>query len=779
MSGLQVDPILESWLGMLALAGILLGLPLLVRIHGADLTPRRRQVLVGLRLFAGCGLLLLALRPSLVWSDTQPGRATLAVLADRSRSMGMASEDGRTRWAVQGEVARSLSPALSSLDDSLRVKWFTYAETATESPVDSLLDADSPPTGTATDLSAALSAALRSSVGEPLAGVILLGDGVHNPPPVPRGDPNSDREPTGGDPPTGDDPQALARMLGGLDVPLWTVPIGPPGDVDQVRDAEIDQLAESLTVFSENDFSIDFVLRSRALQGIELPVRVWLSPEGRPDERTELAIRSHIPGRATDSVALSIPASVSEPGKYHLEVAVAPQSGEPLLSNNSQFAFLEVRQGGGRVLYVEGQPRPEQTFLKRALRRFPDLDLTYRWVSPTLSQPPAGAVDWFEPGRYDIVVIGDLAATALPTKAWEQLAESVRSGAGLLVLGGLSAFDAGGYGDSPVADSLPIRLRAGTGGRGDQDQLEGPLSPRLTRQHPITTLDGAADNRAAQQAAWDRLPPLLGANRLGEPRVAPGVNVLLETANGEPLLVIGEYGEGRVIAFAGDSTWRWWRRGEAIAHRRFWRQMLLWLIDRVDEDGSEILVELERRRFAAGDTVSWNAVWTDPQAGPEGAPTRTDPPIVEVLREDGTAVPIQPSLVEVEPGTDRRKLSGSLPELDAALYRLRVATADGNLQGEQSFQVFDNDRELAAPFADQVYLTQLSAQTAASGGASFRPDQVDELLERIAELRRTTSSPIAVKYRLADGPASAWPLWLVIVGCLATEWVLRRRWGLV
>ena len=45
----------------------------------------------------------------------------------------------------------------------------------------------------------------------------------------------------------------------------------------------------------------------------------------------------------------------------------------------------------------------------------------------------------------------------------------------------------------------------------------------------------------------------------------------------EPLLVVGQPGLGRVVAFAGDSTWRWVLEGHRAAHQQFWRQVVLWL----------------------------------------------------------------------------------------------------------------------------------------------------------------------------------------------------------
>lgn len=753
MMRVAVEPMFDSLAVLLVIVVVLLAVPLLVHIHGDELDRRRRRLLVGLRLAAAVLLLLAVVRPTLLATDTEPAQATLAVLLDQSRSMTLSAEQGTSRWAVQLDLWRSLAPALDEMDESLDVRVLGYEAHATELSQAALraLSADDMPEGTATDLAAALEGGLRAAAGQPLAGVILIGDGVHHP----RRDHQGDAATRAAD------PQSAARTLASLDVPLWTIPVGPPGDLDQVRDVSVEELPESFGVFAGNEFTVDFVIRSRALQGVELPVRVWLVDETDQQSRQEVAIRRVTPAATPDATAMSIPVVVDEPGSYRLEVAVAPQDGETLTTNNAQFAFLDVRPGGGRILYLEGKPRPEQTFLRRSLRRFPDLELNYRWLAES------GAASWpidlgsvLDVGSHDIYIIGDLPAAAFGDEQLERLAEAVDAGSGLILLGGLSALDAGGYDGSPLAPVIPVQLGNAS------DQVDGPIVPRLTGPHPITTLDPSDQSLRAQQAAWEGLPPLLGANRLGPPRVAPGVRVLLETADEDPLLVIGEYGGGRVAAFAGDTTWRWWRQGEDHAHRRFWRQLMLWLIDRDDDDAAQLLVELDQRRVRPGDTVGWHVSWS-------GGQQRL--PEVQVGSADGQWRSLDPDVADVEAS----RLTGTLPELEPGFYRLQASIAAAEVSHEQTFQVIDDDRELAHAYADSTYMAQLSAQTAASGGRSYLPGQIDELIQRIRELRRTSSAPVVRKYRLGDGPASAWPLLAGIVGLLTAEWLLRRRWGLV
>jgi len=309
-------------------------------------------------------------------------------------------------------------------------------------------------------------------------------------------------------------------------------------------------------------------------------------------------------------------------------------------------------------------------------------------------------------------------------------------------------------------------------------QISGNVAPKLLQLHPITSLNPDDSSLAAQQTLWDTLPPLIGANRLGPPRVAPGISVLAETPQQTPLLVVGEFGGGRVAAFAGDTTWRWWRQGGDAAHRRFWRQMVLWLLDRGTDPDQDLVIEIPQRRFESGDASGWRVIHP---AAPDGKL------LLQIIADDGTTTDIPAELIAStlpteDPLSDGTRLAteGTVPvTLSVGMYRLRASIVGSEVSAEKSFQVLDNDRELARPFADATYFNQLSAQTTASGGASYLPSQVQELIDRIAELRRTSSSPVVQKHRLGDTGVSAWPLFLAIVVLISTEWILRRRWGLV
>lgn len=721
---------------------------------------RQRRWLILLRSAAAAVLLLATFRPAMFRTDNRPADAALVVAADRSRSMTLPDGDGNTRWQTQTRVYQHLAEAMAELDDSLKLRLLVYdASTRTlADPTPESLDAESPD-GILTDLSAAALATIQAAEGQPLAGVVMIGDGTHTAP----------LQGTGA--------QRVVETLDSLGVPLWTVPIGPPGGSTTSREVVVDALPESFHLFAGNNVDIEFQLLTRGLDGIGIPLQLtWIDISGK---ETVAATRTEVPSASADALSISIPVQAPPPGIYRLKVAAEPQQGELVTTNNLQIAFVDVREGGGRILYLEGAARLESTFLRRALRRFPDLDVTYRWIpSDTESSWPIDLDDDFQPGKYDVYILGDLNAAAVGDKQLGELAAAVSSGAGLVTLGGFESYDAGGYGATPLAAVIPLNMDSARRSRGGPEaesanQIAGPVNLQLAKVHPITELGGTDP-----AGIWKQLPPLLGANRWSGPKVAPGVSVLLESADDDhaPLLVIGEYGGGRVASLAFDSTWRWWRAGKSEVHRRFWRQLILWLLLREETSTDKIVIELDSRRFARDQPATFHASVDSISGSPGGVDL-----IAEIVDDSGQVVPVATSTDSLGEGSSQISIRGTIPDLNPGIYRLRVSPkhpADGLAAEELAFQVIDDSREMAQPLADPVYLRQLAELTSRHGGDSFTADEIDELVETIRQRRRKAETPIVEKFRLGDDPITGWMLFGWFAAAISTEWFLRRRWGL-
>lgn len=715
----------------------------------------QRRCLVALRSLAALALLLAIFRPAFLRTDNRPADASLMVAVDTSKSMTLPDGDGSDRWTTQVNAWQALATGLEQLDQSLTVKLLAYDADARALPGAEATALDNQqPSGDSTDLAAAALAMISAAEGQPIAGVVLMGDGTQTAP----------IQGTGA--------QRVVETLNSLGVPFWAVPIGPAAGQSASRDVAIEALPESFKLFAGNEIDVDFQVQTRGLAGVDVPIKVsWVDEAGAV---SEVAVRQFRSGKASDVGSMSIPVTAPQPGTYQLRVEAPPQEGELVTVNNTQIAFVDVRDGGGRILYLEGQIREEQTRLTRTLRRFQDLDLTYRWIpTDTAKSWPLQLDQLLRPGRFDVYIIGDLDAGALGQDQLAQLSEAVAAGAGLVTLGGYQAYGAGGYATSPLADVLPVQLdgsrrRDPTKPIDDRTgHLKGPVVIELARNHPITDLGGDV------QAAWRSLPPQLGANALVGPKAAPGVQVLLQSPQQAPLMVVGEYGKGRTASIAFDSTYRWRRGGRGDVHRRFWRQLILWLLSREVSGGDKIRIAIDSQRFDLKKPPNFTAMIDslDQAAGPVEL-------LAEILAPDDRAVNVPTSS---DGDATAVSISGAIPELSPGIYRLRVRAADPNSKiepDEVAFQVVDQSRELSRPMADPVYLRQLAALTTEHGGAAYDPDQIAELVDVISKRRQRAETAIVEKFRLGDGPLSGWIVFLLFAIPLCGEWYLRRRWGI-
>ncbi len=750
MTSFAVEPIYGSVALAVIAAAATFAVILWVAPPTESLTQRRW--LIGLRATAALALLLALFRPTLVRTDNRPADAALIVAVDTSKSMTLPAGNGSDRWTVQTKVWQTLAGELIDMDPSLDVRLISYDQSvrSIEAQPDSLNNLA--PNGELTDLAAAGLAAVQAAEGQPIAGIVMMGDGTQTAPQK------------------GSGIARVAETLDSLGVPFWTVPIGPAGGQSSSRDVAIDSLQESYQLFAGNDVDIQFQVRARGLVGVDIPVRLsWIASDG---STTEVAERMVAVTKSDQVTPLTIPLTAPEPGTYRLRVESLRQDGELVITNNVQTAFVDVREGGGRILYLEGSLRYEQTLLRRSLRRFQDLDLTFLPLLKDNSRRwPIDLGDVFQPGKFDVYIIGDLDATAIGNEQLDELSAAIADGAALITLGGFQTYGAGGYANSPLADVIPVQMDASrrqsidTATANRKDQVSDAISIQLARRHPITDLGG--DDPAK---TWTQLPKLVGANRLIGAKVSPGVEVLLETSDQQPLLVVGQYGRGRTAALAFDSTWRWWRGGQSDAHRRFWRQLILWLLSR-EETGDDIVIEMDSRRFPGNSPPEFTA--SIQSIGDSAIETDL---VAELVDESGSIAPLAVTRLQSGKG-----IRGTLPKTKPGFYKLRVRSENGSktLQAQElGFQSVDESRELASPMADPVLLKQLAGMTADHGGAAFAPDEIGTLIETIKQRRRSAETPIVEKFRMGDGPRSGWILFTLFAGALSVEWFLRRRWGL-
>lgn len=736
---------------------MLASLWLTLSMHGISL--KGRLTLMLLRL-AAVGILLLGwLRPGFISTTERDSPGAIAVLMDRSQSMTLPSDSARqSRWEMQQEVWKAIvSQTNLEIGGTKIVPYFYDALPAAAKPDDlpSLADAfRAPPEGRLTDLGRTLSEIGRLQLDPPLRAVILMGDATQTLIPAEV------------------DASVVAGQMARLDQPIMLVGIGPQQEKSLIRDLSIEGMPERFSAFIKKELNVRLVANIQGMQNEPIVVSLKMRSGG---QEQIVASRIVQASSGNEKMPLDFRIIVANEGEYLLEATAELQdrdSREQFKANNTVQSFVSVREGGVKILYLYGQPLFEQKFLRRSLDESLDFEVEYKWFEERLAKRgPINFPQASNLNEYDVIILHDVDASAISRSDQQRIARRVRAGSGILFMGGYHSFDAGGYANSDLRNLFPVELNR----RGqafdrpiDQDlHITGTVRLIPTRPHPITTLLPTEPDNGN---LWKKLT-LEGANRLGPLTAAPGVQRLLESQNGDSLLVTGDFGNGRVLAFAGDTTYLWWGEGFKKAHQQFWRQAILWLVQRESlQEGFRL--DMDRRRLLIDETPDLAIEWF---GGSDNKPVPKDVNI-ELFR-DGERLQRLPTRNAGQPLQSATINGLSKPGLYKAVL---TSGGDGGTEyrSELAFIVRDESRELSRPAADWQMMNNIVSANRAAGGRLIRPDEISDAIDFLSTRQEATRVTTIEKRRLGD---AAWDAWLYLVAfCIfmSVEWALRKAWQL-
>lgn len=699
---------------------------------------RRRQlgwqllVPVGvLQSLLAAAVLCLLWRPVLNVERVRDRENVLAVAIDASASMAYGEAD---RSRLQEVAAALQKGTLAKLEDTFEVRLFGFAQTTT--PLDTL-DA-MPAPGPQTRIGDSLVQVLQSAGSIPLAGIVLFSDGAEN---------------------GGSLSEERLTEIASYGVPIHTVGVGP----EQVAgDLELERLDVPASAPVGSTVNAQVGIRHTGAGATRL--RVY-------DRETLVAARDIQLPRETTSTSLTIDLPAGEPGTHELRFALDPLEGERNTINNSRTRVVDVPATRRNILYVEGEPRWEYKFLRRAAER----DRALRVASVVRTTPnkyyrqgvdsgaelgegfPVSAPELF---AYDAVVIGSYEAASLRPEQHRLLKEFVdQRGGSVLMLAGRHGLAAGGWQNAAIAQTLPAQLA----GRQVMGLVQRPVHAQPTLygvQSPILRFDPDPKRNADR---WKGMPLLADYQYLG--RLKPGAIVLMEATaerTRAPLLLWQHYGRGATFVLATASTLRWQMQlpPEDESHEVFWRQLLHAISasapprasiepERLaydDERNVRLVAELRNERFEPINDAS-----VELRIAPQAEPAFTQP--------------MQPS-----GQGDGRYVTG-IDAATAGLYRIEMtARAGGREVGIAITHVLRNDG-VAEHFGTYQHRAALERLAAMTGGRYWPLDDLDGLAAAIPY-----SKAGVVERQTLD----LWNLPIVFLVLLALklgEWLLRLRWG--
>jgi hypothetical protein len=477
-----------------------------------------------LRALAYAMLLLAIANPHLKQEDREPLNDVLAVVVDDTQSQAIAGRDPRTE-----AIRKDLEERLKTFPN-LDVRWIHSASTSG--------DGDRDGTMLFTDLAKGLA----DVPPDRLAGVIMLTDGnVH------------------------DVPGNAAAL--GFDAPVHALLTGKPGEFD--RRLEVLRAPRFGLVGGEQPVEVKV---TETTPGDAKSVKLTVTRQGEPPSTKTVRI-----GEKVD-----IPVKVDHAGPNIVEIEAEAAPGELTTVNNRAVLTVEGVRENMRVLLVSGEPHAGERTWRNMLKSDAAVDL----VHFTILRPPE---------KQDGTPINQLSLIAFPTRELfqekldqfdliifdryqrrgvlpllylENVAHYVERGGAVLVSAGDDYASPLSLYRTPLGEVLP----AAPSGR----VVEEPFKPMLTdlgQKHPVTRdLAGSKGD----QPSWGRWFRVVDV----DPRDA---EVLMKGAEGKPLLVLGERGQGRVALLLSDHIWLWARGYEGGGpYTDLLRRLAHWLMKEPD-----------------------------------------------------------------------------------------------------------------------------------------------------------------------------------------------------
>ncbi len=753
-----------------------------------------RWVRVALALLRGGMLLLIVMLlagPRWVTPGERSEPYRVLVLVDRSASLTHADVPGpggamQSREAALREAFAAMSAEAWSGDAvaGREVEWLGFGEGLRPATAWLQGDAADQPDESVTAMRSSIDAALAQASGQPVASVVVFSDG-------------RTAEPMR---------EAWMQQLRQQGVSVFVVPLGAAEPQPDLAVVGVDgPTAAFVGDLATVAVTVDVLTLPEAIDPSEVKVRlVNVNTDEVVDEVT------HEGTAWGDPVTLQAESEEAGSAELRAEVVWEGQTeagvGETATANNSMPLSIAWDNAALRVIYLEGIPRWEYRYLANFLVRETSLDGSVLLAAnpepgfsafiaegdTLLENPPIDAEQWRE---VDVVVIGDLHPSKLPSDWLEALKRQVaEAGVGLVLLGGEDSMPVA-YAETPAAAMLPM-FRPEEVTALSSPAVGWPVLPTdAARSLALLTLTGPDVKEDAAIADWpDILSPLWWVQGLGP--LKPAATVLAETVldtsqrpgaessaayEGGPVVVTMPYGRGRCVYVASDELWRWRQGRGEVYHENVWLQLIRYAgAPRAQQSAFRRgQLKIEPRRATAGEASLVTLVLRDPALIESGyAQVR-----VEVVDEQGEVVDtLELRRVggpgDLSEGASEVVYRGSWTPISTGDYAVRVAEDEvealATLGVEQAASVDPAGNELRLTAADHDVLQTLADTT---GGRVLPLNRLERLGAELeaAGVPRAVVTPQDESESLRHAPL-ALVLGLVL---LTLEWVGRKAIRLV
>jgi len=580
---------------------------------------------------------------------------------------------------------------------------------------------------------------LNRKRGQPLAGVVLVTDGVNN---------------------SGTQPREAATLAAQEQVSLFTYGVG----ITSPRDIILQNLFAPDVTFVKDEVPVTVRVRGQGLNGETAELQLML--DGKPVATNTVTFSGDgeqvVPVRFTPQTL----------GEFELTASIEARSDETVKDNNSRTQRLKVIDAKIKVLLVDQSPRWEFRYLQAMLLRDRRVELKCfladgdKGISRTPDTPylPEFPTRRDELFKYDLVILGDIDPKVLSAQNQENLNKLVSDfGGALLVVAG-KRFMPSAYRRSPLDKLLPVEFDPPTLESNADPVADKPVKLQLTAAGRASAMLRISDKEEENAKLWAQLPPVYWVAKVSRPK--PAAEVLLvdpdpakESRFGKmPVIAVQQYGLGQVMFVGTDNTWRWRKNAGDFYYTAIWGQIAQRVsIQRLLGVSKKTQLNTDRQNYLTGDRVTvyarlYTGVGFDPVQEPSvkgffGLKSGSGPRPEVILRP----IPEQPAMYR-----------GEFIAPAAGAYNFWV---ESDPQTLLDFSVTEPRFEFGETAMNESLLKDLASVT---GGQYFREEDLYKLPDTISAKTERVQSPMEVELWAS-------PLYfLFMLAVVTAEWVLRK-----
>jgi len=714
------------WLLILA---ILIALAISLYVYRSTIPPipkKKKGILIALRAIALALLVFIIFEPVITRITGSEESPVVYVMLDNSISSGIKDAGGDRSEKYRQAIVNSDFEALSS--DQRKVALFSESMFELgEFNIDTLDHS-----GQITNISNAFSQVINNTKETNTQAALLITDGSFN---------------------EGDNPIYSAQDFG---KPVFIIGIG---DTNSAKDISIQSILTNEIAYIGNPVPINVNVKKSGYSDSSITVQ-FLDNGVKIDEQT-IAFTPE-----KDEYSLIFEYKPLTEGVRKLTFRSTVFDDEITNKNNTLSEFIRVLKNKRSIAIFAGSPSPDLSFIKNVLEDEKGVE-TQTYIQKQGAEFYGDFPSAAKLNDAEMIVFIGFPISSTPQQIMDMVRNELGRGKPFLFV---MSNDVDYRKLTAIQDYLPFTVMSSQ--RNEFMVTADVKQEQLS--NPLLRIYGNSDDAGL----WSKLPPVFRNETFFKPKPESEIAATIKVNNvaiNEPLIITRSFRNQKQVAVLGYNLYRWKLLGYAqdIALGKedkpdlfttFFKNTFRWLSVALQD--KNIIIRTTKSNYTSGEEVEFFAQVYDAAYTPlDNAEVS-----VEISGENSKATLVLSSI-----GNGRyRETAGILPSGDH--YFDGVVTVDGNRLGKDNgrFSVGDIPLEYSELTMNIDLLRNIAERT---GGKFYLPENANDFIDDLEALKDFRPKPIVKRSEFV-----LWNLpWLLAISilCFATEWFMRKRWGMV